>query len=273
MGRPDSPAFRFSCRRSNRRSRENGGGFDHPGDTTGHRSGAPMAGWPAERRRRLRPGGPTRQCRHLRLCGMAFMSGGSTPGRGPYGKPVQQAVHYLLANAQPSGFIVEPTPTTHGPMYSHGFATLFLAECCGMSRRTELRDKLGLAVKLIVNSQNKEGGWRDYPEERRRRHLRDGLPGDGPPRRAQRGPPHSQGDHRSGGQIRGGLPEPRRRFRLHAQRRRRKFLSALGGRGRGPEQRRHLSRTEKRRTASHPRIGLSDAVPPRAERHAARAVL
>ena len=50
-------------------------------------------------------------------------------------------------------------------MYSHGFATLFLAECYGMSKRTELRDKLSLAVKLIVNSQNKEGGWRYYPKK------------------------------------------------------------------------------------------------------------
>jgi len=99
------------------------------------------------------------------LCGMAFMSGGSTPGRGPYGVRVELAVDYLLANAQPSGYLIEPTPTTHGPMYSHGFATLFLAECYGMSRRTELRDKLSLAVKLIVNSQNKEGGWRYYPKK------------------------------------------------------------------------------------------------------------
>ncbi|MEI8371755.1 MAG: prenyltransferase/squalene oxidase repeat-containing protein [Planctomycetota bacterium] len=99
------------------------------------------------------------------LCGMAFMSGGSTPGRGPYGDRVERAVDYLLANAQPSGYIIEPTPTTHGPMYSHGFATLFLAECYGMSKRTELRDKLSLAVKLIINSQNKEGGWRYYPKK------------------------------------------------------------------------------------------------------------
>ena len=99
------------------------------------------------------------------LCGMAFMSGGSTPGRGTYGERVERAVDYLLAVAQPGGIIAEPTPTTRGPMYSHGFATLFLAECCGMSKRTELRDKLSLAVKLIVNTQNKEGGWRYAPKK------------------------------------------------------------------------------------------------------------
>ncbi len=97
------------------------------------------------------------------LCGMALMSGGSTPGRGPYGHQVELAVDYLLSLAQPSGFIAEPTPTSQGPMYSHGFATLFLAECYGMSKRAELRDKLSLAVQLIVNSQNKEGGWRYSP--------------------------------------------------------------------------------------------------------------
>jgi hypothetical protein len=99
------------------------------------------------------------------LCGMAFMAGGSTPGRGPHGIQVEKAAGYLLGIAQPSGFIVEPVPTTQGPMYSHGFATLFLAECYGMSRRPELRDKLRKAVELIVNSQNKEGGWRYFPKK------------------------------------------------------------------------------------------------------------
>jgi len=68
------------------------------------------------------------------LAGMAFLSGGSTPGRGPYGKQVNLCVDYLLANAQPSGFITGPD-SSHGPMYGHGFATLFLAECHGMSSR------------------------------------------------------------------------------------------------------------------------------------------
>jgi len=95
------------------------------------------------------------------LAGMAFLAAGSTPGRGPYGVPVQRCVDYLLANTQPSGFIASPA-TSHGPMYGHGFATMFLAECHGMSPRPELREKLAKAVKLIVNSQNKEGGWRYF---------------------------------------------------------------------------------------------------------------
>lgn len=98
------------------------------------------------------------------LVGMALMAGGSTPGRGPYGEEVSRCVDYLLANAQPSGFIVAPQAVSHGPMYGHGFATLFLAECYGMSQRPGLRDALAKAVKLIVNTQNKHGGWRYQPQ-------------------------------------------------------------------------------------------------------------
>lgn len=96
------------------------------------------------------------------LAGMAMMADGSTPSRGPYGRQVARCVDYLLANEQSSGFISGPD-ASHGPMYGHGFATMFLAECYGMSPRPELRDKLSKAVKIIVNSQNKEGGWRYQP--------------------------------------------------------------------------------------------------------------
>src|SRR5207237_6421335 len=55
----------------------------------------------------------------------------------------------------------------HGPMYGHGFATLFLAEVYGMVNepklRNEVRDTLHDAVQLIISSQNHEGGWRYQP--------------------------------------------------------------------------------------------------------------
>ena len=97
------------------------------------------------------------------LVGMAFMSAGSTPGRGPYGEEVARAADYVLAKTHQSGFIVAPGPASHGPMYGHGFATLFLAECYGNSMRDGLREKLAKAVKLIRNTQNPQGGWRYQP--------------------------------------------------------------------------------------------------------------
>ncbi len=100
------------------------------------------------------------------LSGMAFLEAGHVPGRGPYGDQVEQAIGFLLQNTSPSGFINVPNGQSHGPMYGHGFATLFLAEAYGMTRQKEIREKLSLAVRLIVNSQNDEGGWRYFPHSK-----------------------------------------------------------------------------------------------------------
>ncbi len=98
------------------------------------------------------------------LAGMAFLSAGHTPGRGQYGKHVDQSIEFLLSCAKPSGYIVREDSTGHGPMYGHGFATLFLAEVYGMTPRKDVREALKAAVQLIVNSQSREGGWRYDPD-------------------------------------------------------------------------------------------------------------
>lgn len=100
------------------------------------------------------------------LAGMAFMSAGSTPARGPYGKHVDRCLSFVLEHTQDSGFITVADSTRHGPMYGHGFATLFLSEAYGMTQRPDVREKLAKAVELIVNTQNSEGGWRYYPQRR-----------------------------------------------------------------------------------------------------------
>ena len=68
-----------------------------------------------------------------------------------------------------TGLIAGPD-VSHGPMYGHGFATLFLGEVYGMTRgggetaeTARLHDALVRAVRVIVNSQNDEGGWRYNP--------------------------------------------------------------------------------------------------------------
>jgi hypothetical protein len=94
---------------------------------------------------------------------MALIASGSTPGRGPYGKQLDRCLDFILANAAQSGFIDVPSAAMHGPMYGHGFATLFLSECYGMTHRADIRDKLTKAVQLIVNTQNAQGGWRYQP--------------------------------------------------------------------------------------------------------------
>ena len=51
-------------------------------------------------------------------------------------------------------------------MYDHAFGTLFLSEAYDLTRRPEIRDKLAKAVRLIVDCQNDEGGWRYQPVRR-----------------------------------------------------------------------------------------------------------
>jgi squalene cyclase len=109
-------------------------------------------------------GGYSRNVGVCGLAGMAFLSAGSTPGRGPYGKNINRAIDFVLSQADESGFISVPGSPSHGPMYGHGFATLFLAETYGMTRRSDIRQKLSRAVQLIVDTQNHEGGWRYQPK-------------------------------------------------------------------------------------------------------------
>jgi len=97
------------------------------------------------------------------LCSLAFMAAGHQPGRGRYGKVLTRATEYLADSVQRNGLIFNPAGTAGPPMYGHGFATLALAELYGQSRRRDLRDKLERAVKLILSTQNDEGGWRYQP--------------------------------------------------------------------------------------------------------------
>ena len=48
-------------------------------------------------------------------------------------------------------------------MYQHAFGVLFLSEAYGRNKSPELRGTLEKAVRLIVDTQNKEGGWRYQP--------------------------------------------------------------------------------------------------------------
>ena len=100
------------------------------------------------------------------LSAMAMMSAGNTPGRGKYGQNVNRAIDFVLSRTGADGFVCDPTSTSHGPMYDHGFGTLFLAEVYGMTPRSDLRGQLDKAIQLIVRTQNDEGGWRYQPVAR-----------------------------------------------------------------------------------------------------------
>ncbi|UCG33072.1 MAG: terpene cyclase/mutase family protein [Phycisphaerales bacterium] len=95
------------------------------------------------------------------LAGLAFLSDGSAPGRGKYGRQLDGCVSFILDCSGESGLLA--AETSHGPMYGHGFATLFLAEIYGMTSDPRIDEALHKAVRLIVYTQNDQGGWRYQP--------------------------------------------------------------------------------------------------------------
>lgn len=107
------------------------------------------------------------------LGGLALMSAGHQPGRGKYGKNVTRAVDHVLglANGANPGLLSSDGQggrlSQPSAMYSHGFASLFLAEVCGMmpeeARQKKVRGVLEQATAFAVAAQNKEGGWRYEP--------------------------------------------------------------------------------------------------------------
>jgi hypothetical protein len=96
------------------------------------------------------------------LSGLAMLASGSEPGKGEYGKPLQAVVAAVLASQQPSGLFVQGKAA--GPMYGHGYATLFLAEAQRKHPDGAVRKALEKSVALLGESQNNEGGWRYQPK-------------------------------------------------------------------------------------------------------------
>ncbi len=93
------------------------------------------------------------------MAALAFLSAGHLPNRGEYGDVIGRATDYVLSCMTETGHI-----TRHGSrMYSHAFATLYLAEVYGMTDRYDLKERLQRAVDFIVDCQNEHGSWRYEP--------------------------------------------------------------------------------------------------------------
>lgn len=102
------------------------------------------------------------------LACLAFMADGNVPGRGKYAKNVEKGLEFVLANSSETGLLAGDS--ANGPMYGHGFATLFLGEVYGMTQgggetalSARVHEVLARACVLIERSQNNEGGWRYNP--------------------------------------------------------------------------------------------------------------
>src|SRR5690606_41377850 len=64
---------------------------------------------------------------------------------------LERGIAYVLECVSETGYIHDQGSR----MYSHAFATLFLAEVYGMTQRADVRRALQSAVNIIVDSQNR----------------------------------------------------------------------------------------------------------------------
>ena len=92
---------------------------------------------------------------------MAFQAAGQLPGEGEYGKQVSLGMQYLIDSIAADGLMGNKQNGQY--MYGHGVATIALAELYGQTKSPTARAKLDKIVKVIVTSQNNEGGWRYRP--------------------------------------------------------------------------------------------------------------
>jgi hypothetical protein len=95
------------------------------------------------------------------LAGLAFLSAGHTPGRGPDGAVVTRAIRAVLKTQRPDGFFAPRYQTW--VMYQQGLALLFLSEALAgadADLARELRPALEKGVAATLKAQSKAGGWR-----------------------------------------------------------------------------------------------------------------
>ncbi len=102
---------------------------------------------------------------------MSFLAAGHLPGEGKYGDAMNRGIRFVVEQQQENGLLV--VRGSHGPMYSHGIATLMLAEVVGVCEEDDadrVREALEEAIRLILVSQEvskddrQRGGWRYQPE-------------------------------------------------------------------------------------------------------------
>ncbi|MGA2618805.1 MAG: squalene--hopene cyclase [Thermoguttaceae bacterium] len=92
---------------------------------------------------------------------LAFLAAGNTPGRGAYGKAADKALQYVLTEAQSKKSGLLNISDGQRDMYNHGLATFVLGQAYGMTSDQRIGSVFDRALKLIAQTQCRDGGW-DY---------------------------------------------------------------------------------------------------------------
>jgi hypothetical protein len=95
------------------------------------------------------------------LCVLAFMSEGSRPRMGEYGRQIDRGIEFILKNVQTSGVIAGKGSNPFGPMYEHVYSMLALLYAYGdLPWRPQVQDVISRGIQAIARSQKLDGGWR-----------------------------------------------------------------------------------------------------------------
>ncbi len=98
------------------------------------------------------------------LTGLALLSAGHQPDQGEIGKRLAKTLRFVLSQQHENGYLAGKRSAN---MYGHGYALQFLADIhaklSDKKQRDEVKAALERAVKLLVDSQSKAGGWRYEP--------------------------------------------------------------------------------------------------------------
>lgn len=90
---------------------------------------------------------------------LTFLAHGEMTSSEDYGKTVESAIRFLLSKQREDGTFADVS-TQAGP-YEHGIATYAMCEAYGLTRVPVLKPVMEKAVQVILNGQQKGGGW-DY---------------------------------------------------------------------------------------------------------------
>jgi len=97
---------------------------------------------------------------------LAFLSAGHSTETGRYRENVRRALDYVLVNAKSSGLL--NISGSRRDMYNHGLSTFMLTQAYGMTNDKRIGRVLRKAIKVIIDTQCKDGGW-DYTARRQSR--------------------------------------------------------------------------------------------------------
>jgi hypothetical protein len=94
---------------------------------------------------------------------LPFLAAGQThKSPGPYQENIRKGIAWLIRHQQPDGNLAQGAQQM---MYSHGLATIALAEAYGMTGDGNVGRAAQGAVNFILNAQNADGGWRYNPKD------------------------------------------------------------------------------------------------------------